>query len=113
MKKPVSVTKPTQISTIIKRDGSIVPFDTTKIARAVEKAMHAAGEFVSGAPERIAEAISRKLFAQKESSSSFNPTVEGVQDLVEEELMLQKFLTTAKVYILYREERTKLPYQGI
>ena len=113
MKKPVSLNKPTQISTIIKRDGSVVPFDSTKIARAVEKAMHAAGEFVSGAPERIAEAISKKLFVQKESNSSFNPTVESVQDLVEAELMLQKFLTTAKVYILYREERTKLRYKGI
>jgi len=113
MKKPVSSLKPTQIFSIIKRDGSVVPFDINKIARAIEKAMHAAGEFESGAPERVAEAVSKKLLVEKEDGTVATPTVEGVQDLVEAELMLQKFLTTAKAYIIYREERTKLRYKGI
>ena len=113
MKKPVSLNKPTQIFSIIKRDGSVVPFDANKIARAVEQAMHAAKEFENGAPERISEAISKKLLVQKEDGSLTTPTVEGVQDLVEAELMLQKFLATAKAYILYREERTKLRYKGV
>jgi len=113
MKKSVSQTKVTKIPNIIKRDGSVVLFDVNKIARAVEKAMHAAGEFVNGASERIAEAIAKKLWVEKRGERRSTPTVEGVQDLVEAELMVQKFFATAKTYILYREERTKLRYKGI
>ncbi|MDP2933427.1 MAG: ATP cone domain-containing protein, partial [bacterium] len=101
------------LNTIIKRDGSAVPFDASKITRAVEKAMYAANEFRAGAPEQIAESVSKKLLLEKENRPAFTPTVEGVQDLVEAELMLCKFLATAKVYIIYREERTKLRYKGI
>ncbi|MEK7558212.1 MAG: ATP cone domain-containing protein [Patescibacteria group bacterium] len=107
MKKNAAIHKPS-LTTIIKRGGSIVPFDANKITRAMEKAMQAAKEFKSGAPERITEAISKKLLAQKENQPLFIPTVEGVQDLVESELMLHKFPATAKAYILYRAERTKL-----
>ncbi|MDO8569760.1 MAG: ATP cone domain-containing protein [bacterium] len=113
MKKSVSTGKSRKLFSIIKRDGSVVPFDANKIARAVEKAMHAAKEFESGAPEKIVEAVSKKLLIPKEDGSLTTPTVEGVQDLVEAELMLQKFLATAKAYIIYREERTRLRYKGV
>jgi hypothetical protein len=93
--------------TIIKRDGSAAPFDENKIALAVKKSMHASGEFKEGKPETIAGIVFKKLLTQKQSDSSFTPTVEGVQDLVEAELMLQKFPATAKAYILYRIERAK------
>ncbi|MGB3921867.1 MAG: ATP cone domain-containing protein [Minisyncoccia bacterium] len=106
--KEKSAAKVLSLSTIIKRDKSKVSFDPKKIARAVEKAMIAAGEFKVGAPEAITEAIEKKLLAQKESEPGFVPTVEGVQDLVEAELMLQKFPTTAKAYILYRAERSRM-----
>ncbi|MEK7582028.1 MAG: ATP cone domain-containing protein [Patescibacteria group bacterium] len=92
---------------IKKRDGSKVTFDVNKIVRAIEKAMYAVKEFKSGAPEKIAEDISKKLLAQKENDSLFVPTVEGVQDLVESGLMLHKFPRTAKAYILYRAEHAK------
>ncbi len=101
------------LNTIIKRDGSVVPFDANKITHAVEKAMRAANEFRSGAPEKIAKAVSKRLIVEKARKTNFTPTVEGVQDLVETELMLSKFLATAKAYIIYREERTKLRYKGI
>lgn len=113
MKKSVIGNKSTKNFKIIKRDGSIVQFDKQKIAHAVEKAMHAAHEFENGAPERVADAVTAKLLIPKEDGTLAAPTVEGVQDLVEAELMLQKFLTTAKAYILYREERTKLRYKGV
>jgi ribonucleoside-triphosphate reductase (thioredoxin) len=96
------------MSTIIKRDGSRVPFDGHKIVHAVEKAMQAAGEFRSGASEAIAEAIERRLTEQKAANPLFTPTVEGVQDLVESELMIQQFPVTAKAYILYRQQHAKL-----
>jgi len=54
--------------------------------------MHAAHEFVNGAPERVAEAVLHRLLIPREGGSIVTPTVEGVQDLVEAELMIQKFL---------------------
>jgi anaerobic ribonucleoside-triphosphate reductase len=53
MKKSVSTSKSAKLFSIIKRDGSVVPFDANKIARAVEKAMRAAGEFEIGAPDYL------------------------------------------------------------
>ena len=96
------------VSNIIKRDGSIVPFNAAKIMIAVEKAMQESGEFKEGAPAKIAVAITSKLIARRAAEPEFVPTVEGMQDLVEAELMLQKFPATAKGYILYRQEHEKL-----
>lgn len=107
MKKDASTDSRLELATIVKRDGSLAPFDIRKISRVVEKAMRASGEFQGGAPERIAAAILKKLSEKKKSEPHFIPTVEGVQDLVEAELMLHKFPATAKAYILYRAERTK------
>ncbi len=96
------------VKTIVKRDGSKVQFDSSKIERAVEKAMIAAGEHVDHVPQKIAAAVARKLAAQKRKNAKFVPTVEGVQDLVEQELILQQFAATAKAYIIYRAERSKV-----
>jgi len=108
MKKAPHVNKQTHPLSIVKRDGSIVLFDKNKIIVAVKKAMQASGEFKDGSSEKIASPISRKLFMQKKSNPLFIPTVEGVQDMVESELMLQGFPATAKAYILYRAERTRI-----
>ena len=94
--------------TIIKRNGSIVPFQMKKIAIAAEKAMRAAEEFRAGAPEKIAEAVFKKIEAQIGAGTLARPTVEMVQDIVEHELMVQKFTSAAKAYILYRAEHAEL-----
>ena len=91
------------METIIKRDGSVVSFDPNKITIAVSKAMRASGEYLKGAPEKISKEVAKKLAKQKSI-----PTVEGVQDLVEAELMFQDFPITAKAYILYRAERSRV-----
>jgi ribonucleoside-triphosphate reductase (thioredoxin) len=44
---------------------------------------------------------------------NFLPTVEGIQDTVEKELILGEYVATAKAYILYRERRAKLREQGV
>ncbi|QQR82840.1 ribonucleoside-triphosphate reductase [Candidatus Campbellbacteria bacterium] len=100
--------KSAAITTIIKRDGSEKPFDSNKIALAVEKAMKAAGEFKEGAPELIAKAVTAKILSEKKRDTKFIPTVEGIQDAVEAELMIHAFVATAKSYILYRAERTRV-----
>ncbi len=99
------------ITKIVKRNGSTVAFDRDKIAVAVEKALRAAGEYTKGAPEQVAKAVEKALIAQKKAQKSYVPTVEGVQDAVEKELMLLGHTTTAKAYILYRVERSRIRYE--
>jgi ribonucleoside-diphosphate reductase alpha chain len=98
------------LQAILKRDGARVPFNSTKIAVAVGKAMKAAGEFTEGAPEQVAHAVTTHLEESLAENPSFTPTVEGVQDEVERELMAHDFPATAKAYILYRAERSKMRY---
>ena len=105
--------KESLLKSITKRDGSIVSFDHGKITNAVSKALHSAKEYRPGVAEKVTEAVVRKLSLRKSYDKKFVPTVEGVQDLVEMELMLQKFTATAKAYILYRAERSKAREQSI
>jgi ribonucleoside-triphosphate reductase (formate) len=97
-----------KVDSIVKRDGSTVPFDERKIELAVDKAMHASGEWKGGAPKRVAENVVKILVSKKDEDNSFLPTVENVQDLVEVELMSENFLSTAKLYILYREQHAQM-----
>ncbi len=96
------------LQAITKRDGTRVPFNTAKIAVAVGKAMKAAGEFNESAPEKVAAAVTKNLELACETKGDCTPSVEGVQDEVERELMRLGFTATAKAYILYRAERSKV-----
>ena len=91
------------ITTIRKRDGRSVPFDKEKITAAISKAFAA-----SGAMQRrtTAEDITEQVLAKLEAKG-VEPTVEGVQDLVEECLIENGFVRTSKSYILYRAERSR------
>lgn len=97
-------TKSPTPTSVIKRDGSIVPFDTGKIARAIEKALVATGE---GSLEHAAT-ITKLVVAAIIVKQNVAPTVEHVQDIVEAELMGGGFPATAKAYILYREHHAQL-----
>ena len=102
----------TSITQIRKRDGSLADFDIAKISVAVSKAMQEAGELVKGAPEYIATEVLATLSEQQKENPDFVPTVEGVQDLVEKQLIISRFAATAKAYILYREEHSKMRQQA-
>ena len=106
--KTKSVTPERALKFIIKRDGSKVDFNMTKIVHAVTKALNETKEYRPGVAEKVADSVVRKLLLRQSYDKKFMPTVEGVQDLVEMELMLQKLTATAKAYILYRAERTKM-----
>lgn len=99
----------TPISTIKKRDGRIVSFDSILIEAAVTKAFVAAGQAADGFPKKVATQVLVDLIRLKKLSqnNNFLPTVELVQDIVEEVLMSQGFHQVAKAYILYRQERNK------
>jgi ribonucleoside-triphosphate reductase (thioredoxin) len=111
--KRKTVTESTIVKRIQKRDGSVIPFDISKIVEAVGKAMAASGE----GSEREAEIIADKVYADilriTKKYKNFVPTVEGVQDSVEKELILGEYVKTAKGYILYREKHTKIRSQAV
>lgn len=93
---------------IQKRDGSIVGFDFEHIAEAIRKAMLASEEGSLAEAELITHKVVADLVRIGKRYPTFLPTVEGVQDTVEKELILSDYVKTAKSYILYRVERAKL-----
>ncbi|MBU6427220.1 ribonucleoside-triphosphate reductase [Patescibacteria group bacterium] len=105
--------KATSIPTIIKRDGRIVPFDVEKIANAVRKSFGTTGEGSDDDAKMVASQVFAELTRIKRKFKNFIPTVEGIQDIVETELMRADFVKTAKHYVLYREERAKLRAKGL
>ena len=96
------------ITTIIKRNGAVVPFKIEKITAAIAKAMRASGEYRDGAPEAVARAVVQALEREKSINKKFKPSVEGVQDIVEQQLIFKKFPATAKGYIIYREKHAEM-----
>lgn len=91
-------------TTILKRDGREVPYDISKIAGAVDKAMSAAGRNEKTESERIARLVEEKLM---QNFAGEAPTVEDIQDAVETVLMENGYAFVSKKYILYRAERSK------
>ena len=87
-----------KIEKIKKRDGRIVPFNKRKIVMAILKAMKAVRE----GDKEAAETIANEVVSSLKKSNKAIPTVEEVQDLVEEALMKKGFYKVAKAYILYR-----------
>ncbi len=91
-------------TSIVKRDGSLTSFDQSKITAAIEKAGAATGEF---GPD---EAIILSGQACKVISHRFegaSPTVEEIQDIVEQTLITANHFATARAYIVYREKRSQ------
>ncbi|HET8581239.1 MAG TPA: ATP cone domain-containing protein [Candidatus Paceibacterota bacterium] len=96
------------LTKIQKRDGRIAPFDFGKIVTAIEKAMKETGE---GGPEDallVAQKVAGETARIAKTYKNFMPTVEGLQDEVERQLILSDYVNTAKSYILYRAEHAKM-----
>lgn len=92
---------------IQKRDGAIVPFDFAKIVRAIALAMEQTKEGSIEEAEMVAHKVVADIVRIAKKYKNFLPTVEGVQDEVERQLILSEYVKTAKHYILYREERAR------
>lgn len=93
---------------IQKRDGSIVPFDFQKIVRAISMAMDQVKEGSVEEAEMVAHKVIADVVRIAKKYKNFLPTVEGVQDEVERQLILSEYVQTAKHYILYREQRARI-----
>jgi len=101
------------IKMVQKRNGSIVSFDLNRITNAINKAMIAAGEGSLEEAGLVANKVYADLVRIAKKYTNFVPTVEGIQDTVEKELILSEYVHTSKAYILYREQRAKLREKGI
>jgi len=90
---------------IRKRNGRIVEFDATKITNAIAKAGMATGEF----SREIAEKLTLKVLSlAQEVIKNEIPSVEEIQDVVEEVLLSSPYRKTAKAYIIYRDQHAKI-----
>jgi len=112
IKEPVKGTSKI-VKNIRKREGQVVPFDVTKITEAINKAMTITGEGSYEEAGIVANKVLAELVRITKKFKDFIPTVEGVQDIVEKELILSEYVKTAKEYIIYRQERNKLREVGV
>lgn len=93
------------IQTIVKRDGRCVLFDLEKIADAIFKAAQALGGEDRETAKELAVRVEQLL---EENGEREIPTVEEIQDAVEKVLVESGHTRTAKEYILYRAQRTRV-----
>ena len=93
------------IEQIIKRDGRRAPFEIEKIANAIFGAAQASGGQDYEMARGLAEQVEKVLEA---TAGEEIPTVEQIQDTVEKVLIESGHARTAKKYILYRNERTRV-----
>ncbi|MCV6615686.1 MAG: ribonucleoside-diphosphate reductase subunit alpha [Cellvibrionaceae bacterium] len=108
----VSATAPGQLR-VIKRNGTLVPYDDSKIAIAMTKAFLAVEGGTAAASSRIHEMVAN-LTAQVSATfkrrmpSGGTIHIEDVQDQVELALMRSGEQKVARDYVLYREEHARL-----
>ena len=94
------------ITKILKRDGREVPFNIEKIATAIFKAAEAVGGHDYTTSMNLACKVAEQLEA--DCGANCTPTVEQIQDTVEKVLVNNGHARTAKEYILYRADRTRV-----
>lgn len=94
------------ISKIRKRDGRIVDFNQEKITKAIYKAGQATEEYNYRKAKQLSDKVAKNLI--KKYKNQEIPTVEEIQDIVEQTLISSEYHDTAKAYILYREQHARL-----
>lgn len=90
---------------VLKRSGAIASFDADKIHSAVERAGAASGEF-SGTEAHLLGMQAVKVIAHRFAERM--PSIEEIQDVVEQVLISANHFATARAYIVYREQRARL-----
>ncbi len=91
------------ITKVQKRDGRVVDFDQAKIEEAIHKAITAAKQGDGKESKQVSEKVIQLL--NRRFKKGEIPNIEQIQDIVEEALILEDLVETAKAYILYREQR--------
>ena len=91
---------------VVKRDGRIVPFDKSRIERAIKGAMLEVGQYDEETLKKVVNYVLKVI--RKNYSDERPPHVEEIQDIVELALMKFDLFDVAKAYILYRKERERI-----
>ena len=86
---------------IMKRSGERVPFDESKIVRAIEKANAEVTIPLEKMSEEKIEEIAAQIKRDAENAGR-DLSVEEIQDKVEDSLMIAGYCTLARLYITYR-----------
>ena len=97
------VTLPTRV---LKRDGREVPFDAAKIESAILRAGQESGEFGDLESKLLAAQVV-KILAHRDGNGRL-PDIEAIQDVVEQTLIAANHFETARAYIVYREQHSRL-----
>lgn len=93
-----------KIQSVVKRNGQMVSFDLEKITFAIFKALRA-----SGKPNREqAKTYAGQVFCKMETMAFRKPTVENIQDIVEQVLFSNQEFEAAKAYIIYRYQHQNI-----
>ena len=92
---------------VVKRDGSIVAFDRSKIVSAIQKANNSVDE-----EDRIDQETIEEITQSIERRHKSRLLVEDIQDMVEKKLMAKKKYVLAKNYIIYRYNRALIRKQN-
>ena len=95
---------------VVKRDGKIVDFNSEKITNAIQKAASTTNEFNAQTARQLTRQvidITRKMVEKKQGNFRA-PSIEEIQDIVEYVLLSSDYKKTAKNYVLYREQHSKL-----
>ncbi len=95
-----------KINKIKKRDGRIADFEQQKITDAIYRALTATQQEDGKKSKKLSDKVI--TFLNRRFKGEEIPKVEEVQDIVEEVLILENLIETAKAYILYREQRRRI-----
>lgn len=99
------------IKVIVKRDGRKVSFNERKIANAIRKALisiHPDDKSTSEKEEKLIENLTSKVVNKIEDKNLEEPTVENIQDIIEQVMIQADLAAEAKNFILYRQNRTNV-----
>ena len=97
---------------VIKRDGAIQSFDTEKIIQAIYKAMLSVDKGSLDDAKFVVKSVLLDIEKNHDPEEKY-PSVEKIQDIVEQELMKKEFFDVAKSYILYRQQRAEMRKRDI
>jgi anaerobic ribonucleoside-triphosphate reductase len=95
-----------KIAKVKKRDGTIADFDQSKITNAIFKAITATGQGDGNRSRKLSDKVVQILSRRFKKNEI--PNVEQIQDIIEEVLVLEGLVETAKSYIIYREQRRRI-----
>ncbi len=95
------------IAKVLKRDGRLAPFNPEKIANAIRKAFEVTGEVKGNIGDKSLD-LAIRTAEYLELQGIAVPKIEEIQDMVEHVLMEEGCPETAKAYILYRAERSRV-----